>query len=136
MSNTLVRAALETRLSTWAAARSPALPIAWENAKASSALPYLRVNVLPATTTSQTLDGTHRAYRGVLQVSIVTAIDVGPGAAMGIADEIAALFPVNQACTSGGLTVRTTAPASVAPALQHESDYTVPVSIPYRTDTP
>ncbi|MGY3265801.1 phage tail terminator-like protein [Lysobacter sp. HA35] len=136
MSNALVRAALETRLATWAAARTPALPVAFENAKAGPALPYLRVNLLRATTTSATLDGAHRAYRGLLQVSIVAPIDAGPGVAEGIADEIAALFPVNQAMTASGLTVRTIGPASVAPALQHESDYTVPVSIPYRTDTP
>lgn len=135
MSQALVRAAFESRLATWAAARSPALPIAWENAKAAPALPYLRVALLPAPTVSQTLDGLHRAYRGVFQILIVAPLDVGPGAAEGIAAEIAALFPMNLRIASGVLTVQTTSPASPAPALQHASDFTVPVSIAYRADT-
>lgn len=135
MSESLIRAALEGRLATWAAARTPVLPITWQNTKAAPALPHLRVALLPAPTLSQTLDGEHRAFRGVFQVSVVTAIDVGPGAAEAIAVELAALFPVNLRLPSGVLTVQVIGPASPAPALQHESDFTVPVSIPYRTDT-
>ena len=135
MSLSLVRSAFESRLAIWAAARTPALPIVWENAKASPALPYLRALLLPAPTTSETLDGLHRAYRGVFQVSVVAPIDGGPGVASGIADELAALFPMDLRLPSGVLTVQVTRPASAAPALQHESDYTVPVSLSYRADT-
>lgn len=135
MSQKLVRAALESRLATWAAARVPALPIAWENVAAGQALPYLRVNLLPARTTADTLDGAHRAYRGVFQVSVVTPIGAGPALAETIAAEIADLFPVNLRLPSGVLTVQVTSPASAAPALQHEHDFTVPVSLTYRADT-
>lgn len=135
MSQVLIRAALEARLSIWAAARTPALPIAWENTKAAPPLPYLRVAFLPARTTSDTLDGVHRAFRGVFQINVVAPIDAGPGLASGIADEIAALYPVNLRLPNGVITVQVTTPASAAPALQHDSDFTVPVSLTYRADT-
>lgn len=135
MSLRLVRAALEGRLAAWASARTPALAITWENAKAGATAPYLRAFLLPANTTSDTLDGAHRAYRGVFQVNVVAPVDAGPGWADGIADEIAALFPVNLRLPSGSLTVQVTTPASAAPALQRDTDYTVPVSLTYRADT-
>lgn len=135
MSQKLIRAALESRLATWAAARSAALPIVWENAKAAPGLPHLRVHLLPAPTTSDTLDGAHRAYRGVFQVSVVGPIDAGPGTTEAIADEIAALYPMNLRLPNGAITVQVTSPASPAPALQRAADYTVPVSLRYRADT-
>lgn len=135
MSQKLIRAALESRLATWAAARVPALPIAYENTTGAPALPCLRTHLLPARTTSDTLEGTHRAYRGVFQVAIVVPIGAGPALAETIAGELADLFPVNLRLPNGAITVQVTGPASAAPALQHESDFTVPVSLPYRTDT-
>lgn len=136
MSQKAIRAALEERLAAWAAARAPALRVAWENAQFApqASEVFLRAFVLPASTTSETLDGAHRAFRGVFQVSIVAPVNRGPGVAAGIADEIAALFPNNLRIAGAGVTVHVTAPASVAPALIDESLYTVPVSIPYRAD--
>lgn len=136
MSRALIRAALESRVATWAAARVPSLPIAWENAKAAPALPYLRVNLLAATTDVPDLAGVARTYRGLLQVTVVAAIDTGPGAADGIVGELEALFPANLSLASGGITVRTVGAASAAPALQDDTSYRIPVSIPYRADTP
>lgn len=50
MSNKLCRQAIETRLATWAAARVPALPIAFENAPFTpvTGATYLRAFLLPA----------------------------------------------------------------------------------------
>jgi len=134
VSRALIRAALESRLATWAAARTPVLAIAWENVAAPSAPLYLRANLLPATTTSDTLDGAHRAYRGLLQVMVVAPIGAGPAVADAIAGELEALFPVNLRLPQGGLAVHITNPASAAPALQDDTSYRVPVSIPYRVD--
>lgn len=137
MSNANVRAALESRLATWAAARVPALPVAWENAPSDPATgaAYLRAFVLPANTESQDLQGLHRGYRGVFQVSIVCPINAGPGAAVGIADELAAQFPVNGRYTSGSTTTQIIGPASPGPGQQEPEAYVLPVSIPYRADT-
>lgn len=137
MSQQKVRAALEGRLATWAAARSPALRVAYENAPftPNSGETYLRAFVLTADTTSAFIEGTDRTYRGVFQVSIVRPINGGPGASAGIVDELNTLFPVTGRYTSGGVTVQIITPASAAPALQDASEYVVPVSIQYRADT-
>lgn len=137
MSQQKIRAALEGRLKTWAAARVPALRVAFENSLFTpvSGETYLRAYVLPADTTSEDLKGDHRAFRGVFQVSITAPINVGPGAAAGIADELGALFPVNGRYTVTGVTTQIITPASAAGALQVEDRYTVPISIGYRADT-
>jgi hypothetical protein len=129
-----IRAAFESRLASFATARG--LSVAWENLKFKEpeAL-YLRAAMLPAPTTSDDLAGSHRSYRGALQVLIVAPINIGAGEALNLADALGDHFPVNLALTSGGVTVTVTQPASIAPALQSETRYTVPVSIFYRADT-
>lgn len=137
MSQKACKAAIESRLATWAAARSPALRIAWENVTFTPANgeTYLRAFLLPADTASQDLAGTHRAFRGVYQVNVSVPLAVGAGAALGIVAELDALFPVNLRITSAGVTTQITGPASAGPADQDASHYTVPVSITYRADT-
>jgi len=137
VSTQTIREAYEGRLATWAAGRSTPLRVAFENVPFTPAggETYLRVHILPARTVSADLEGDHRGYRGVCQVSIVCPINVGAGAAGNTADEIAALFPVNLRVTREGMTVQVITPASVAPALPTDSSFTVPVSFEYRADT-
>jgi len=137
VSTKAVKTILESRLSSWAAARTPVLRIAYENAAftPNAGETYLRANLLPADTESQDLAGAHRGYRGVFQVLIVRPVNGGAGPVLNIAAELNALFPVNGRYTSGAITVQTTTPASAAPALQDESSYIVPVSLQYRADT-
>ena len=135
MSQKLIRAAYEGRLKTWADARGTPLTVAWENRPFTKpAGAYLKAFLLPATTDAPDLAGALRTYRGVFQVSVVAPINTGPGAAMGIADELAALFVVNARLTNT-VTVQQITPCSIAPALQTESEYIVPVSFTYRCDT-
>lgn len=137
MSQKLCRQAYEARLKTWADARSPALRVAFENAAFTPIADetYLKASLLPARTDSEDLAGEHRAYRGVFQVSVYAPINKGPGAAESVADELAALFVLNARLTAGAITVQQITPASVAPALQFDSNYVVPVSFEYRADT-
>lgn len=136
MSLKRIRAAYEGRLATWAAARSPALTVAYENAPFTApAGVYLRAFVLPADTVSDDLAGVLTTYRGIFQVSVVAPINTGPGAALGIADELAALFVMNARLTVSGLTVQQSTPCSIAPALQDATNYIVPVSFQFRADT-
>ena len=137
MSTKAIRAALEGRLATWAAARSPALRVSYENVPftPTAGETYLAAYMLPATTRSQDLAGDHRGYGGVFQVNVTSPINVGPGAADGIAAELDTLFPVNGRYTSGGVTVQIIGPASVGPAPQDPERYSEPVSITYRADT-
>lgn len=135
MSNKLCRRAIETRLSAWAAARSPVLPIAFENVPFSPPVgAYLRGFLLPARTASEDLAGAHREYSGVYQINVVAPINAGPGASEGIADELAELFPLNQRIAVPGLTLQIISPVSAAQGAQDAISYIVPVSFEYRVD--
>jgi hypothetical protein len=135
VSHATVRAILEGRLNTWAT--GTALRVAWENVPFSPAQgeTYVRAFMLPAETVSQDLKGDHRRYLGVFQVSIVTPINSGPGAALALVDSLNTQFPMNGRYTSGAVTVQIVGPASPAPAIQEESNFVIPVSIRYRCDT-
>ena len=137
MSHKKCRQAYEVRLGTWAAARSPALSVAYENDPftPTTGTTYLRAFCLPALTDSQDLAGAHRGYVGVYQVNVVAPLNTGGGAANAIADELAALFVNNARITISGLAVQQISPAAVAPALQVLDRYVVPVSWRYRADT-
>lgn len=136
MSTEAVRSILETRLSSWAAARVPALRVAYENVPFTPAAgeTYLRAYLLPAQTESLDLQGAHRGYRGVFQVTVVRPNGAGRGPALGIAAELNTLFPMNGRYTSGAVTVQIVSPASAGPGLQQENSYVVPVSFEYRAD--
>lgn len=138
MSNKTIRSLLENRLKTWAAARSPALRIAYQDAPFTPAAgeTYLECFVLPADTDSQDFAGEHRLYRGVWQVTIVKPKGKGLPAALAIEDELAALFPLNLQLTSGSFDLFIRSPMGSGPALADELNSRVPVSCQYRADTP
>lgn len=134
--NSLIRILLESRLSTWAAAESPAIPVAWENVRFNPPSGrYLRAWLMPAETGSEDLAGAHRRYTGVWQVSVVVPTDTGPAAAGAIAEEIVALYPVNLLLSTTAIDVQIISPMSIHPALQDSDRYTVPISCRYRADT-
>lgn len=138
MSDKIIRSLFEGRLKTWATARVPPLPIAYEDVAftpPADGSPYLRAFLLPANTTSEDLEGKHTAYRGVFQVSVVTKAGSGRGTAEGIADEIAALFPSNLALTKTTFTVYVRSPMATAPAQQADTASLLPLSFTYRADT-
>lgn len=135
MSSKIIRSLYEQRLAAWAAARS--LPVAWQNVPftpPSSGL-YLRAFLLPATTDSLDLEGVHRLYTGVFQVSIVAQSGQGSGAVEQLATDLAAEFPLNLRLASGEFAVQIIAPCSQGPAIQDGSSYLIPVSFRYRADT-
>lgn len=136
MSEALVRAAFESRLSTWAAAQSPAISVAWQNVKFSPTANtrYIRAFVLPARTISLTLDRTHRQYKGVFQASLCMPIDTGAGAAEALVASLDAYFPLTTYMTQGSLRVYLISPMSAAPAISEPGLYVVPVSAQYQAD--
>jgi hypothetical protein len=131
-----IRAAYESRLATWAAARSPVLRVQYENVPFTPAQgeTFLKAYLLPAKTQSPDVQGALTTWAGVFQVSVYAPINNGSGAALGIADELAALFVTNARLTQAGLTVQQVTPCSIAPALQDATSYVVPVSFQYRAD--
>jgi hypothetical protein len=135
MSEKLIRSLYEGRLKTWAAARLPALTVAWENVTMTPPTSaYLRAFLLRGDTTSRDLYGDNRHRVGVFQINIVCPGGAGPGAAEGIAAELDALFPMNLILTSGAFSVTQVTPLRTRPGIPDDR-YTVPVDFAYRADT-
>lgn len=137
MSDKIIRQLLESRLATWAAARSPALRIAYQDVAftPNSNETYLRCFVLPGDTGSEDLQGVHEEFVGIWQVTIVKPAGGGLGSALTIENELRALFPNNQQMTSGTFKLFTRSPMSAGPALTEDTNTLVPVSCRYRADT-
>ncbi|MDG9780267.1 phage tail terminator-like protein [Metapseudomonas otitidis] len=138
MSNKLIRAMLEKRLKDWAAARSPTIRVAYEGLPfdPGAGETYLRSFVLPATTGSEDLEGAHRRYEGVWQVSVITPS--GDGAivkALGIEDELAALFTNNLKMTKSGFDIYIRSPMASSAPIVDSMNTTLPISCRYRADT-
>jgi hypothetical protein len=134
MSNAIIRTAFESRLATWAAAQSPALPIAYEN---RAFIPpangrYLRAYLLPARTGQDFLDGSQRSYEGVFQVSIVQPLSAGTASAANIALALDTLYPTS--FLEGSTRVYITSPMSIAPSIIEDNAYVLPVSCFYRVE--
>lgn len=133
MSQARIRAAFETRLAAWAQAQG--LPVVWQNAAAS--LPHaahLRAFLLPAQTLCLDLQGKHRGWRGVFQVSVFCPPGTGARQAEGIAQALDELFPAALCMEQSGLIVQITAPVSSSAAIQETDWYCLPVSCRYAAD--
>ena len=135
MSDKLIRSLFEGRLGTWAAARVPALPVAWENVSFTPpANTYLRAFLLRGATTSRDLAGDNRNRVGVFQINIVCPAGNGAGAAESIATELDALFPMNLRLSSGAFWVQQVTPLRLW-APDSSDRYLLPVDFEYRADT-
>lgn len=138
MSNAIIRAAFETRLVTWAAEQSPPVPLAFQNRKfAKPVAPsrYAEAYLLPGRTVSLTLDGVHRRYVGIFQLSLFLPDQVGSGAGEALLPGLDALFPTTAPLSRAGMLVWITEPMSAAPALPADDGrFMLPVSCRYRAD--
>lgn len=136
MSQKLIRSLFEARLKTWADARVPKLPIAFENVQFTPPLTtYLSAYQMPASTSSADLEGSLKNRIGVFQVNIVCPTGSGPGEGQGIAAELDALFPNNLRLTSGGFTVQIVTPTRERQPVSADNRFTVPVDFQYRSDS-
>ena len=134
MSQAIVRQAFEQRLDSWSIANS--VPVAWENVDFTPpAGPYTRAFLLPAQTTSDTLDKTHRRYQGVFQVTLVMPSGAGAGAAEALVVSLSSAFAPQTPLVVSGVTVYVLTPMSAAPAQQEPDRYVVPVSCQYEAHT-
>ncbi|MEL4167263.1 MULTISPECIES: DUF4128 domain-containing protein [unclassified Pseudomonas] len=137
MSHKIIRSLLESRLKAWAAARTPALRIAYQNVPftPNNGETYLRAFLLPAGTDSNDLAGAHRLYTGLFQITIVTPTGNGPAGAETIADELAALYPLNDRLTRNGFTALVMTSVEPGPEQTEDTSFTLPMSFQYRADT-
>ncbi len=134
MSNEIIRAAFETRLTPWAATRG--LPVAWENVSFTEPVGvYLRAFLLPGRTRSQDLQRRHKHFMGIYQVSISANINTGSKAAAGLVRELGELFKPETPLVQNGITVFVVDPPYAGPGQNDLDRYVVPVSVEYRADT-
>ena len=135
MSDVLIRRAFETRLGTYAAAQS--MPVAWENVALNPQPtgPYLRGFLLPAGTSSLSLDRLHRQRVGIYQIDVCMPTGTGPSAAEAIVAALEYVFLPSVVLNESGLLVYIVDPLSRGPALQDADRYVIPCSILYRADT-
>jgi hypothetical protein len=110
------------------------LRVAYQDVPFTAPDTYLAAYLLPATTEGADIGGAHRAFVGVFQVSIITPAGKGRGAAEGIADEIAALFPKGLKLLRSGLIIHVQTPCSSVQPITDSTSSTLPVSFQYRAD--
>lgn len=133
MSYRLITAALVKRLSTM----SSPLPTqtAWENvAFDPPAGIYQRAFILPSATSNPTYGDTLQRETGIFQVSIYAPNGNGSGDAIERADIIRDWFYRGLSLVNDTVTVRIIRTPSIAPAIQDDLHYIIPVSIPYFCD--
>lgn len=134
MSQAIIRKAFESRLKTWADALTPAMPIAWQNVAFDPPTGrYARAFVLPGDTQAGTLERTGRDFGGLFQVTLLTKIGTGSGAAEVLAASLDAAFP--HTFEQDGLRIWLTRPFSAAPAVVDGDRYAVPVTAAYAAST-
>ena len=134
MSTPRIRAILESRLATWAAARVPALPVLWENAREDMepSADHLRAFVMPATTLAMTLEGNDRRYVGIFQASIYVVPGSGPRKAEAIVAELDALFPnAERFSDASGFALQVATPVSAMTAQQEPGWFHIAASFRY-----
>lgn len=136
MTQPRIRTALESRLNTWAAAQSPAVPVAWQNAAytPTTGSRYVRAALLPAETQNPIYGALHRRLVGLLQVDVVAPTGTGMAASEALAESLCTQFRRGTTLTQDGLTVVMDYSPSIGPALIDEGWVALPVSIRYRAD--
>jgi hypothetical protein len=105
--------------------------VAWPNVTYTPSKPYYRINYLPSPTTNLTYGGGD-ILSGLVQIDVVIKDGIGSVAAASLVDTILALFARNCYITEGTTLIRFEESGWAGPAIQEESGYFIPVSIPYK----
>ena len=115
---------------------SPPLPIAWPND--TFAPPgdrrWLRVNEIPASTTTFALSGGTSEHIGLMQVDVFRPLNEGHVPAKETAGIVAAHFPPALRLFSEGVKVVVTR-SELGPVLKQDTEIMLPVTIRWRAST-
>ena len=132
MSNAIIAAHFEGILATWAAAQSPAIPVAYESVPFTKPTTrYLECFLIPANTKDVTVDGTRQRYMGTFQINVWVPDGKGRGAGDVIAAALVDLFPIVP--KTGNVSVETT--PTVSRAIKDVAGWRViPVTLTYRLE--
>lgn len=135
--NADIREAFETRIAAFAAAQTPALPVAWENSgyTPSPSTAYLQCAMLPAPTQNPWMGVQSARLVGIYQINVYGIQNDGPGPAEAIADALIALFPRGTGMTQNGVTINIDYTPTRAKGLNDQNGFFfIPVRIRYRDD--
>jgi len=131
MSESAIRAALETRLATM----SPALATVPENVAYTpvTGTPYQRINLLRAQPANPEA-GTFQQAQGIFQVTLQYPPNVGPGVAEARAKLLAEHFPRRLSLVASGITVIINRAAYIMAGFQDVDRWAVPVRVYYQAN--
>lgn len=109
-------------------------PLAWPNNAFEPPPTYLRVEQVPSENERMFFKGAdpHRRY-GVLRLTVVSPLNVGPTFATRLAGLVAENFPDDLALYDYGIKVTIAEAATVNSAFKTDVSWDVPVTIPYQT---
>lgn len=129
-----VRAAIEARVKTWAAANS--LHVAWQGVgfKPTVGTTYIRLALIPGETGNPIMGTGHRRLTGVAQIDVVAPDGVGMGPAEALAESLCAEFKRGVTLTNGGLQIIMDTSPTIARPLIENGWLWLPVWVPYRAD--
>lgn len=128
-----IRLELQKKLTDWAKAQSPIIPVSIENipfVKPANG-PYLQIIFLSSSVVNPFLDGTYQRETGIMQVNVCVPEGIGTKVESDIANSIRNLFPVIP--KTGAVSIER--PAQVSMAIVRDDGFRViPVSISYRQE--
>lgn len=134
MSNSIIRAALESRLATWANAQVPKVTVAFEGVasqKPSDGSLYLEAFLMPNPTMNKTVDAKRNTYTGLFQINCWAPSGKGMGQVEALSQSIAALYP--RLPKTGSVSVEK--PPAVSKSISDDSGWLiVPVTVEYRME--
>ena len=134
MSDSIIRAELESRLAAWANAQVPKIPIAYEAVaftKPTTGV-FLEAELHPAITIDRDVSGASRRYLGLFQVNCWTRSGKGMAEGEALANSIIGLFPMLP--KQGNVSIEST-PYTETSILDSAGWVITPVTIKYRYDT-
>jgi hypothetical protein len=134
MSDSIIRAELESRLATWANAQTPKIPVAYEAVpftKPTSGV-FLEAELHPAITLDRSVGGYKQRYLGIFQVNCWAKSGRGMAEVETLAKNIISLFPMLP--KQGNVSVEAT-PYTEHSILDSAGWVIIPVTIKYRYDT-
>jgi hypothetical protein len=111
---------------------SPPLTVAWPNNVLAPEPPYLRVDYFPNRNQRIVIKGSgpHRRL-GILQLTVVSPLNVGPDPSLSIAGRVAEHFPADMVLHYDGVSVRIIKAPDILPASKEAASWDVPVSVEY-----
>lgn len=132
MSNAIIRAALETRLKTWADAQTPKVPVAYQGApftKPTGA--FLEAFLIPNDTLHKEVSGQRKTYIGLFQINCWAPSGKGMGEVERLSQKVIDLFPMLP--KTGAVSIEST-PSAERPIMDDSGWVIVPVTARYRME--